>query len=165
MMLSKGAQRLDVLTGVISLGLSALLFWASLDVKDFGSIGVGASFVPKLTAVLFLLVGLALIGGAFAASKTSDVPADAKPEGEQTTGGIGAVALSVVLMAGYVAALDAVGFMISSVVYVFLQILILCKQHRRRYLMFALTSVVPAVALYYLFVDVFDISLPAGVLG
>ena len=157
-------QRLDALTGLASLALAVALYWASLDVRDFASIGVGAGFVPKLTAALFLLVGLTLIGSAWRSDKPVTAQDKPEPQEDETSGGVGAVALSIALMIGYVAVLDSAGFVLASIVYVFLQILILCKQHRRRYLLFALSAAIPAVLFYYVFVDVFDVSLPPGVL-
>jgi len=160
-------RRLDATTAVVALCLAGLLFWASQDVKDFGSIGVGAAFVPKLTAALFLLVGLATLGSLWKADAEPPAVAEREAEAssEQAPGGIPAVALSVALMLVYVFALDWLGFMLASALYAFAQMMILCKERQRRYLLCALAAAVPAVMFYFLFVDVFDIGLPAGVLG
>jgi len=160
-------RRLDATTAVVALCLAGLLFWASQDVKDFGSIGVGSAFVPKLTAALFLLVGLATLGSLWKADSGRQAVAepDAEESSEQAPGGIPAVALSVVLMVAYVSALDWLGFLLASAIYAFAQMMILCKERQRRYLSCVLAAVIPAVAFYFLFVELFDIGLPAGVLG
>lgn len=159
----------DLITGSATLGCSALLFWASNDVKDFASIGVGAAFLPRLTAILFLIVGAIIVFQGLH-PKTSPKTAKAETQPEQTEqpvvfGGISAVALSIALMLIYVLLLDYLGFLLASALYVFLQILVLNKNAPRHYLKFALAALIPAVLAYVLFVNVFQISLPVGLLG
>lgn len=160
-------HRTDVFIGIAFLALSTLLFWASLDIKDFASVGVGASFVPRLTAGLFLLLGLALIitgsqrtiESTCAESKNSTADAE-----DKVFGGPIAVTITVLLMCGYLFMMQTLGFIITSVGYVFLQTLVLTKNAKKRYVLFLFTSILSTIAAYYLFVVVFGISLPAGLL-
>jgi putative tricarboxylic transport membrane protein len=76
-----------------------------------------------------------------------------------------AVVGTFVLMAGYAALLPMVGFMITTAVYLFLQINILAENQHRKPVLFGIISVVTSVSVYYLFVMVFHLMLPAGILG
>lgn len=156
----------DLITGAVFLTLSALLFWASLNIREFAAIGVGSAFVPRLTAGLLMVVAIALLidgwrqtARPLAASKT------APPASAPMFAGLPAVAASVVIMGLYLALLEPLGFLPASALYGFLQMLILAKDAKRTYLKFAVVTLLPAACFYYLFVNVFDISLPAGILG
>jgi len=154
----------DLITGALLLLLSIGLFWACMSVKDFAAIGVGSAFVPRLTAALLVVVSLVLLANGLR-SKEAPAKTDEQPGDEQVFGGLPAVFTSIVLMAGYLAMLEPLGFVLASVIYVFLQMLVLRKHAARRYVLFVAASVLPAIACNYLFVHLFEISLPAGILG
>lgn len=161
-------HRNDVLTGIAFLALSTILFWASLEIRDFASVGLGASFVPRLVAVLFFLIGLPLIiiGRRRVTEDVSNETSGVMDVQQQKVfGGMPAVAVTIGLMAGYLWLMQPLGFIITSTGYVFLQTLVLKKDSEKRYVLFALTSVLPTLFAYYLFVNVFGISLPVGLLG
>lgn len=160
----------DVVTGWFSLGLAAALFIGSFGVKDFAATGVGAGFLPRLAAVLLAVLGVILLlqtrRRATPAPGTGDsATAAGKAEGARHFGGTAAALLSACLMAGYVALLSPVGFIITTAIYVFAQILVLAKDAKRNYMLYAIVSVVTSVAAYYLFVRAFQVMLPAGILG
>ena len=160
-------HRTDVFIGIAFLALSGLLFWASLDIRDFASVGVGASFVPRLIAGLFLLLGLALtITGSRSTIESTYAESDdpSSDTEDPIFGGPLAVTITVLLMCGYVFIMQTLGFVIASIGYVFLQTLVLTKNAEKRYVLFLVTSILSTIAAYYLFVVVFGISLPAGLL-
>ncbi|QJQ95341.1 MULTISPECIES: tripartite tricarboxylate transporter TctB family protein [Halomonadaceae] len=168
MFIGKGQQQRDVITGCLLLALSGALFWASKNIKDFASIGVGADFMPLLTALLFLIVGLLMVSAPLWQQVVEpSIGLTVEVEGAERVifGGIPAVMMSIVLMLGYLLFLDKIGFLLASAVYVFVQIQILVKGERRRHFLFVLVSVLAALISYYLFVHLFDISLPTGILG
>jgi len=154
----------DLITGALLLILGLGLFWACMSVKDFAAIGVGSAFVPRLTAGLLTLVSLVLLANGFRARSTDELEIAASPE-NAVFGGLPAVATSVALMIGYLALLEPLGFLPASVLYVFAQMLVLRKHAADRYVLFGVTTVLAAVACNYLFVNLFDISLPQGILG
>ena len=63
------------------------------------------------------------------------------------------------------ALLQPVGFIVCSSLYVFFQILILSKGMKRNYPAFAVVSIAASVSAYFLFVRVFQVMIPAGILG
>ena len=55
--------------------------------------------------------------------------------------------------------------MISSVVYLIVQMTVLAPKEKRNYLLFAVISVAVSVVVYYLFRNGLNVLLPAGLLG
>ncbi len=158
--------RADVITGAVFLAISLTLFWASQHIREFAAIGVGSAFVPRLTAALLLVVAIAVLIDAWRQGATAPIKAERQsPSEARVFAGLPAVALSVGLMGLYLALLEPLGFLPASALYGFAQMLILAKDARRTYFRFALLGLLPAAGFYYLFVNVFDISLPAGLLG
>lgn len=164
MSVSMKLPSMDLLTGVLLLALSGMLFWACLGIKDFGAIGVGSAFVPRLTAGLLLLVGLVLVAAGWRARAVTAKPAQ-EADGPRVFGGFPAVALSVALMVGYLALLEPLGYLFASALYGFLQTLALIKDAKRSYLLFAVVAACSAALFFYVFVQLFEISLPSGILG
>lgn len=73
--------------------------------------------------------------------------------------------LTVCLLLAYVAAFQPIGFLISSVAYLFLQFLILSTKDNRNWLVISAVAVGLPLVVYVLFVYVFNYILPAGILG
>lgn len=154
----------DLITGALLLCLSGLLFWACMSIKDFAAVGVGSAFVPRLTAGLLLVVGLVLLTNGWVARR-APAKGEVVEEGSRVFAGVPAVVLSIALMAGYLALLEPLGYLFASMLYGFLQILVLTKNAKRNYMLFAVLAACSAAAFYYVFVQLFEISLPAGILG
>jgi len=154
----------DLITGSAVILGAVAMFVASANLKDFAAIGVGASFMPRLTALLLFIVGLVIAASTWRTGGRNREPLKAEAAEPGVFGGLPAVLLSMVLMFIYLALLDPLGFLLSSVLYAFAQMIVLTKDGNRRYGLFGLCAVLTAIAAYYLFVNVFDISLPAGLL-
>lgn len=170
MLVDKQQKYRDIVTGCILLLLSAALFRASQNIQDFASIGVGANFLPLLTAVLFLLIGFTIVIESFRKPKLKETISETSDTQEEANdkavfGGLPSVFLSILLMVIYFLSLEKLGFLISTMMYVFLQIQVLEKNKTRNHRLFLITTLISVVVLYFLFANVFDISLPAGVLG
>lgn len=152
----------DLITALCVIGLGLGLFWLGGQVRDFASAGIGAGFLPRIVAVLLVVLGAVLLLGARHRPVVS--AADPEQEGGEW-GGWPAVLASVGLMGAYVAALDGLGFILASSLYIFLQTLVLAKNARRRYLGFGLIGLGVSAGAYWLFVRVFQVMIPAGLLG
>jgi putative tricarboxylic transport membrane protein len=163
----------DVVTGLVTIGLAIFLFAISSDVKDFAAVGVGAGFLPRLAAVLLGVLGILLaVDGWRQVKRTagraplpSDTGTSAAADEVQVFGGGLAVLLSVGLMCAYVALLQSLGFVLASSLYAFLQMLILAKNTRKNLLQFGAVAFASSAIAYFLFVRIFQVMLPAGVLG
>lgn len=154
----------DMVTGGCVIGLGVGLYLLGGEVRDFARTGIGAGFLPRVAAVLLVMLGGVLLANGWRRPVTAGAE-DPAPESTPVWGGWSAVLASAGLMVAYVASLDGLGFIIGSALYVFLQTLILCKNARRRYLCFGLVSVLVPVGAYWLFVRVFEVMIPAGLLG
>ena len=162
----------DVVTGLITIGLAIFLFVISSNVRDFAAVGVGAGFLPRLAAILLGILGVILTvegwrRGASPGRGVKSAQAARKDDDDEVEvfGGWLAVFLSAGLMCVYVGFLDRLGFIVASTLYAFCQMLILAKNARRNYLLFGVVALVTSAVAYFLFVRVFQVMLPAGILG
>lgn len=162
--MKKAFRNQNVITGIGAIGLAVLLYTASFDIKEFVVTRVGASFMPRVAACLFVILGAILILESFRHSTSTPIKEN-ETDDENVFGGWPAVLLSAILMCAYVGLLDSIGFIISSIAYIFLQIQVLAKGVKRNYLIFSLISIVVPIVVYYLFVNVFEVMIPSGILG
>lgn len=65
----------------------------------------------------------------------------------------------------YMIAFQPVGFVVSSIVYLFLQMLLLSDKTNRKILLFAVIAIILPVAVDALFVYVIKMPLPVGIFG
>jgi putative tricarboxylic transport membrane protein len=61
--------------------------------------------------------------------------------------------------------LPYLGFLIMTTVYLFFQMSIMCAREKRKPVMFVVISAIASVVVYFTFVKVFSLMLPAGILG
>lgn len=150
----------DLISGIFTAVLSIVIFVASGFIKQRDNSGVGADFVPRLVSVFVLVLSILLIlRGIKAAREHGPI----QKEAIAPTYGI--MAASFILMVIYVALLSSVGFILTTIVYLFLQILLVSKKEQVHYIKFAAISILSAVGIYLLFVHAFGIMIPAGILG
>jgi len=165
------AKNKDMVTGLIAIGLAIFLFVISGHVRDFAAVGVGAGFLPRVAAVLMGILGVALTVESWRQGTSPKQPKKRAPASGESSdvvevfGGWMAVVLSAGLMCAYVGLLEHLGFILTSTLYAFCQIVILSKNARRNYLLFGGISLATAVIAYFLFVRLFNVILPAGILG
>lgn len=78
------------------------------------------------------------------------------------------MALTFVLLIGYVGLLELVGFVIMSSIFIFLMTMWLLpkdQRNKKQIILTAIIAVVFASCVYLLFVKGFALTLPAGILG
>jgi len=118
--------------------------------------GVDAATVPFILGVLMCVLGAVQIGtglklGAGAQEGTPE-PVD-----------YGTTLKTIALVVAYMALLTPVGFLVMTVVYLFLQFVVLTPAGRKPgYAAYAVIAVVTSVAVYALFRYAFDVVLPVG---
>ena len=156
----------NFLTGSGVIVLSLVMYFASFDIQEFMQTRVGASFMPRIASFLFIILGGLLIFGSFRCFVPEETKRSAAESSEKKVfGGMPAVFLSLLLMTAYVGMMERVGFILTSIVYIFLQILVLEKRGNRNYMVFGLISIAVPIVVFYLFVNVFKVLIPAGILG
>jgi len=67
------------------------------------------------------------------------------------------------LIAVYAVCMKSVGFIISTFVYMMLQMMVL-KEGKKNWVLMIGASLIMSIGIYFIFVNLFDILLPAGVL-
>jgi hypothetical protein len=158
-------QKLNITSGIILLLYGIYIFAGSFTFTGVGRSGEpGPGIVPRITGIFIIgLSGLLLLSTVISAARsgpaagTADgsVPADKK-----------SIALTFALFALYMVALKPLGFVISSVAYVFLQMIALAvKPSKKDLVIFAIVSVVSIAGTSLIFVYGFDLMLPQGFLG
>ncbi|QNH00258.1 tripartite tricarboxylate transporter TctB family protein [Pseudomonas sediminis] len=159
----------ELIIGIAMLGAS--LTYLVLAQQLPGHDGVDAATVPKLLAGFLSLLGLMQLVSAFAKPKAAAEPAasPAPAEAEEPTVEIvepKTVIKTLGLILGYMALLGPVGFPIMTVVYLYLQFLVLTPVNQKaRHLTYLLVAVICSALIFLLFREAFDLLLPAGLLN
>lgn len=131
-------------------GLAYLGMTAQLPERD----GVDATTVPTILAWMMIGLGLIELVGAL---RRPSLP------GTTSGGNLVTVALTLVLIAGYVAALRPLGFPIATAIYLFLQFLVLTPRGSgRQFPLYLGLSVAASAVIFATFRYGFDLLLPAG---
>lgn len=151
-------RRLDVLTSLLFLGFGAFLYWQSLSIRPIVENDVGSGYMPRIVGgAIVALAGLKL---AFSLLRKEAEPSRKGNEGDDNKGGF----LTLAALILYVLLFDKLGFLVSTTLYLIAQIFILSDHRNRNLLLFAVVSVTVSVIVYALFVKVFDLILPQGIL-
>ena len=158
----------ELIIGIAMLGAS--LTYLVLAQQLPGHEGIDAATVPKLLAGFLTLLGLMQLLSAFAKAKavaepTSPVTAETEEPAveiiEPKT-----VLKTLGLILGYMALLGPVGFPIMTVVYLYLQFLVLTPaKQKARHLTYLLIAVICSALIFLLLREAFDLLLPAGLLN
>ena len=69
------------------------------------------------------------------------------------------------MMMAYVIGISLFGFLLPSIVYMFLQILLYTTAQKRNFVLYVIVSIVIPCAIYFLFRNYFFLMLPKGILG
>ena len=159
----------ELIIGIAMLGAS--LTYLVLAQQLPGHDGVDAATVPKLLAGFLSLLGVMQLVSAFAKPKAAAEPAasPAPAEAEEPTVEIvepKTVIKTLGLILGYMALLGPVGFPIMTVVYLYLQFLVLTPANQKaRHLTYLLIAAICSALIFLLFREAFDLLLPAGLLN
>lgn len=153
----------DLVSGSLLLLFSAAVFIGAQNVKTLAVSSIGSGFFPSIVSILLGITSIFIIIGGLAQARTPDKAADKEKAEDKPRvwGVIGTFAL----MAFYAILLPKLGFLITTTIYLFVQINILSPRESRKQFLFGIISVVTSVVIYYTFVSVFKLMLPAGILG
>ena len=130
---------------------------------------VGSAFLPIVVGGMLVVLSLIYLGSTLLEIKQrknrgeeaeeEQIEEILKPDNRK-------IALTFVLLAAYVLLLKPVGFVITSIVYLFLQMNVMSDEPTvKQRVVFAVLSVIVPVIVYYVFVNLFSMVLPAGILG
>lgn len=150
----------DIICSVIMLAFGTMMIVVAKDIPNkLGDKDVGSGYVPTFIGICILIVAVSKLVLAIIDKKPS---ANKKIQWTQDSlGGFGTIAL----MALYMLTIEKVGFIIASVVYLFVQMMILSDNTNRKPIVFAIIAVALPVAVEALFVYAIKMPLPVGILG
>lgn len=164
----------DLVTGVIAAVFSAFYLMQTSGIKVFGgaTAGVTAQTVPRFWGVAMLALSILLILRSILAMRRSKAGAEAEETAEKK-GLIAAlrerreVVFTFVLLILYAALMKPVGFIIMSILYVYLQVWVLTPPEKRTKRMHTIAgglAVFFSVSLYFVFTKYLMVMLPPGIL-
>lgn len=161
------SKQTDLITGVIMALFSAAYIYEATTVKVFGGMGkavINSGTIPKIWGGCLLVLSIVLIVRGLR-NKVKNI-ADAK---KMSVGELlkdkWEVLATFILLTIYIALMDYAGFIISSFIYLFIQIIILTPSGKRNYKLAGVLALVFSVSIYYVFVEWLMVLLPAGILG
>ena len=154
----------DVFCGGALILLGAGLYAASFGIKSVALNLIKADFFPRLDAALLMLLGVVLAAGGLAKARHF------QPSSEEAipfwkNDGTVSMLETLALIALYLFTLKPVGFLL--ILYLILQMFVLApreKRGKKDIALYVFISAVTALAVYLVFVKVFYLMLPAGIL-
>ena len=154
----------DLAAGIFFLVLSVALFAAANALPPSLMGGLGSDFMPKILAIVTCILSFFQIRAGFRTMRAYKPEQEAEEDKPEYLRVLATIAAFTV----YVFVLSSVGFVISSIVYLFVQILILTPKEKRTPKGIALYAVLSAVfcaVVYVIFRFGLNVMLPAGILG
>ena len=150
----------DIICSVIMLAFGTMMIVVAKDIPNkLGDKDVGSGYVSTFIGICILIVAISKLVLAIIDKKPS---ANKKIQWKlDSLGGFGTIAL----MAVYMLTFEKVGFIVASVVYLFVQMMILSDNTNRKPVVFAIIAVALPVAVEALFVYAIKMPLPVGILG
>jgi len=149
----------DLTCSIIMLIFGAGMFVLALGIPHKIASDVGSGYVPKFVAICIIITALVQL----VTTLTRKSPADNKKEKffDDAKGGIG----TIVLMMVYMLIFQPVGFICSSAIYLFAQIMLLSDNTNRKPILFAVIALLLPITVDALFVFVIKMPLPKGIIG
>ncbi len=149
----------DIICSAVMLVFGAGMLIMARDIPHKIASDVGSAYVPSFIGICIIIVAGAKL---ILTLTKKDPTANQKAKNDSDWfGGIGTIAL----MLAYMAAFQPVGFVISSAVYLFVQMLLLSNEQNRKPVIFAAIAVLLPLAVDALFVFAIQMPLPKGLWG
>lgn len=154
---------------IVVLCFAVALFIASFYVESSTVTTLGPEFMPRVVAITIFLLGLLNLRTAINDYRFLKKNGKLEPKGPKKS--FREIFLdnldwaSGILMMVYVIAIYHFGFLLPSIIYMFLQILLYTTNTKRNFVLYIIVSIVIPCAVYFLFRNYFHLLLPKGILG
>lgn len=149
-------------SGVIS-AFGFVYFIMSFSVRQYGDAVLDSRSLPLALGALLLVFGL--IRFYTSIKSLVKVNFDNPVKESDEAGSRIHVILTLVLMLAYALTMKRLGFLISTTVYMFLQSMILFPKKKMNFIIAIAVSLIFSISVYLVFVRVFSLVLPQGILG
>lgn len=144
----------DLLCSILFLACGIFVLMQSGAIKPIMEKDLGSGYMPKIiAAAIIVLSGIKLIQ-TLVSGKTA-----AKTQSDDDLGG---GLMTIAALSAYVLLFNKLGFILSTGLYLFAQILLLSSEKNRNIKLFAAISVITPVIVYAVFVYIIHMPLPAG---
>lgn len=158
----------DVYISIIFLIISILVFSMSLNMQALTTSAVGADFLPKVMAILIFVLSIYFLITSIKNPIENIV--DDTDEMEEINGNDESKKFTRVLLTGllmiiYVFFINIIGFILASILYLTVQMVLFSSVMKRNIIVYLLISIVTSVLIYFVFRNIFYVMLPSGILG
>jgi len=151
---------MDLYTGLFFLAFTLIYISQIPAIRITRISPIDSAAYPKVLAALLLGLSLVQIFSALRQLKRG-VPTTRE---EELKKGYKGVVQSLLLFSAYVLVVEPLGFLISSVLYIFLQILVLCPPDKVRPVQFGFIALAASGGIYVIFRYGLNLMLPVGIL-
>lgn len=176
----------DIFTGLFFLAFSVVMYISTFNIVGLTDVQLGADFMPKLTSIAIAITSIGLIVNGFRKGTETAATAEMIENKENTYESIGeesrsmkevgtkdskkklgyiSLIFTVILMIGYLILLPILGFLIASILYLFLQMMLFSDWRSKKIPLYLMISIVTSAFIYYVFRNLFYVMLPSGILG
>ncbi|MDR1625041.1 MAG: tripartite tricarboxylate transporter TctB family protein [Spirochaetia bacterium] len=157
-------SKATIFTGIGFLLYGAAWLYAGLTMTVKGKGGdFGPAFLPKVIGATIVFLSVVLVYTAFLNNKRTAATQKTQNNGLYD---YRSVIFTIVLLVLYMFTMKPIGFIISSTLYLFLQMIIMAnKPGKRQIATYAIISLVLPYLVDYLFYSMFALMLPDGLLG
>ena len=145
-----------IITSILFLAFSIVMIVFARQYKPMMQNDLGSGFFPMVVGIAMAALSVLRLVLAFREKK-----GEVKKSGDDLMGGLA----TIILIGGYCIAFNPIGFIISTIIYLFFQILILTPKEKRSWPITIAISLVAPVAFYVLFVYAINTPLPKGLLS
>ena len=153
----------DIVSAFIFIVLGVLIYAGSYSIIVTKADTMGPQFFPRLVAVC--MIGLSIIQ----IIKSIMLHKKEKTETALNFKINKKVIISIIVLFAYALLVEKVGFLILTIIYVFIQIYLLLPQNKykdkKTVIITSIVSVAAPVIIYFTFYEAFSIFLPPGILG
>lgn len=149
----------DYICSLLFLFTGIFVFVNSINIVPLMGKDLGSGFMPKVIGVSLVVISLIKLVLVFYNSK--NYKEETKKEDIDSKGGLLTIGISLF----YVVTFELLGFITSTIIYLFFQMIILSNEKNRNLKLFGVISIGFSVFLYVLFVYVINRPLPIGILG
>ena len=154
----------DLGFGVAALLFSGFYLYHATQIKTRPKLTPGyasARIMPILLGVLLAILSVLCIIQGLRKDRTA---AEEEPQTKSDRGDLTAVLLTFVVIIGYIIVLPLLGFILSTILYLFLQMLVLSPSAKRNYALFAIVAIVFTAFVFVAFRIGLQQLLPRGII-
>ncbi len=150
----------DIISGSFIAFIGVVFLIETRNIQALMKMEFGPKIMPRILSVGLIFFGVTIAASGWIQSKNRPGAVQSRHLGEIRTAKVLATAALIIF---YVAALQPLGFLVTSVIYLFLQVIVLGGVAKKaRLLPYALVSIIVASGINVLFTQVFKVLLPAG---